>query len=217
MDLLVCGSLHHFRGQNTCGAVEGRERLIELAHTAADAGGLLYDIDFIACVCNVERGLDACNTAADDERALCYAAFAREQRRVKIDLCDSRSGKDDGLFGRFFHVLVDPGAVLTDVCNLDHVRVEAGSFRRFAESRLVHTRGAGTNHKTGQVFFADGFDDLRLADLGAHVLIIFRVHDTRFMTDHFYDFLYIYRSCDVAAAMAHKYTNSLHAITSCIF
>ena len=37
------------------------------------------------------------------------------------------------------------------------------------------------------------------------------------MTDHFYDFLYIYRSCDVAAAMAHKYTNSLHAITSCIF
>lgn len=90
-------------------------------------------------------------------------------------------------------------------------------FRRFAESRLVHTRGAGTNHKTGQVFFADGFDDLRLADLGAHVLIIFRVHDTRFMTDHFYDFLYIYRSCDVAAAMAHKYTNSLHTITSCIF
>ena len=81
----------------------------------------------------------------------------------------------------------------------------------------MHTRGAGTNHKTGQVLFTDGFDDLRLADLGAHVLIIFRVHDTRFMTDHFYDFLYIYRSCDVAAAMAHKYTNSLHAITSCIF
>ena len=40
-------------------------------HTAADGGGLLNDIDFISCVCNVERSLNACNTAADNERALC--------------------------------------------------------------------------------------------------------------------------------------------------
>ena len=81
----------------------------------------------------------------------------------------------------------------------------------------MHARGAGTHHDAGQVLLADRRGDLRLADLGAHVLIIFRVHDARLEPDHLHDLLHVDRGCDVAAAVADKNSYSLHAITSCIF
>ena len=62
-------------------------------------GLLLDDIDLEARIRDVERGLDARDTAADDERALGNGALARGKRRVQMHLCDCCSAENDSLFG----------------------------------------------------------------------------------------------------------------------
>ncbi len=76
-----------------------REGLVKLCHFAADGRLGFNDIDREARVGNVQRGLDAGNTAADNQGALGNGAFARGERRVKVDLCNRRFAENDSLFG----------------------------------------------------------------------------------------------------------------------
>ena len=67
-DVGVLDHLHHARGEDALRAVEGRERLGELAHVAADRRLLLDEDHLGAAVGDVERRLDAGDAAADHER-----------------------------------------------------------------------------------------------------------------------------------------------------
>ena len=93
--------------------------------------------------------------------------------------------EDDGLFGAFGLVLVNPGALLADVGDLHHIRVEAGRRRGLAEGGLVHAGRAGADHDAGQVMFLDRVLDDVLARLGAHILIIGGEHDAGFVSEGF--------------------------------
>ena len=65
-----CAAVDHLRRQDARRAVERRERLVDLGHLAADGRLLLDDVDLEAGLRDVERGLDAGDAAADDQRAL---------------------------------------------------------------------------------------------------------------------------------------------------
>ena len=58
----------HLRREDAGGAVEGREGLVEHRHVAADGAGALDEVDLLAGVGDLERGLDAGDAAADDQR-----------------------------------------------------------------------------------------------------------------------------------------------------
>ena len=112
VDLLALGGVHHLRGEDAGRAVQGREGLVQLRHAAADGGRFFDDVHFKARVGDVERGLDAGDAAADDQRALDDGAGAGGERRVFEHLGHRRLGECDGLLGADFLILVDPGALL---------------------------------------------------------------------------------------------------------
>ena len=78
--------VHHLGGQDTGGAVQGGEGLVDLGHLAADGGLLFHDVHLEARVGDIQRGLDARDAAADDQRALGHGAFAGGQGRVELHL-----------------------------------------------------------------------------------------------------------------------------------
>ena len=82
---MVC-CIHHLRCQDAGRAVECREGFVELRHTAADCRLLLHNINLVACFRNIQRRLNTGNTAADNQCALHYLAFAGLQRSVKAHL-----------------------------------------------------------------------------------------------------------------------------------
>ena len=82
---MVC-CIHHLRCQDAGRAVECREGFVELRHTAADCRLLLHNINLVACFRNIQRRLNTGNTAAYNQCALHYLAFAGLQRSVKAHL-----------------------------------------------------------------------------------------------------------------------------------
>ena len=172
VDFFVLRTVNHFRCQDARRAVECRERLVDLGHLAADGRLLFHDIDLKSGLGDVERRLDARDAAADDERPLGHGAGARGQGRVQMYLGDGGPAEDDGLFRARFLILVDPGALLSDVGDLDHIGVETCFFTGLAERLLVHSGGARTDDYAGQTVFMDLVLNHLLPGLGTHILII---------------------------------------------
>ena len=156
-NFIVLRHVHHFRGQNTGGAVERGESFIKLSHFAAYCRLGFNYINGEARVGNVKRGLNARNTAAYNQGALCNGAFARGERRVKVYLCNRRFGKYNCLFGAYGHFLMYPGALLAYVGNFHHIGVKPRGSRGFAECSLMHTGRAGANHNACKLILGNSF------------------------------------------------------------
>jgi hypothetical protein len=67
--------LDQFRGEYSHGAVVGRKGLIQLGHMAADTGRPFHQIDLKTCRGEVQRGLNAADTAADDHNIAVIACL----------------------------------------------------------------------------------------------------------------------------------------------
>ena len=213
-DLLVLGSVYHLGGQDTSGAVQRGEGLVKLCHLAADGGRLLNDVYLKSCLGNVQSGLDAGDTAANDQGALGYGGLACLQGRVQMHLSDSGATQDDSLLGAFLYVLVDPGNVLTQVGDLHHVGVDAFQGSSLAEGSLVHTGRAGAHHDAGQLMLTDSGAHQLLTGLGAHVLIFGGKHHALLVGEGLSHGLDVNGTCNVGAAVTNKYANSLHFVLS---
>ena len=120
-----------------------------------------------------------------------------------------RSGQDNCFFRCLFPVFVNPGTMLTNIGNLQHIWVHSRFLHRFAECVLMHTRGTGTYNNTSQMFFFDGLLDLRLSSFRTHILIIFRMNHARLVFNCFYHFFNVYSRRNVGTAVADKYSYSL--------
>ena len=216
-DVWMCVCLYHLRCQDAGRTVQGRECFIQLGHPSSDARGFLYDIDRIACLCDVKRGLNSGDTTADDERTLRDKALTRLKRGVQIHLCNGCPHQNHSLLRCLLHILVDPGAVLTDICDLHHVRIQPCALSCIPECRLMHARGAGAYHDSAQPFFPDCLLNFCLTGLGTHVLIILGMYDALFLKRHLHYFLYVYRRSYITSAMTDEYSYPLHPLTSCIF
>ena len=206
---MLCG-LNHLGGQNTSSAVQGGEGLVQLSHLAADGGLGLHDIYGEAGVSDIQSGLDTGDTAADHQGALGNGGFTGSQGRVQAYLGNSGAAEDDGLFGADLHVLMYPGALLTDVGDLYHVGVQTGGLSGLAEGGLVHTGGAGADNDTGELMLTDRFGDQILTCLRAHILIFGGYNHAGLIAKRFGNGLHIHCAGDVGTAMAHEYSNSLH-------
>ena len=217
VDLLVLCAVDHLRGQDARGAVERREGLVDLGHLAADGRLLFDDIDLEAGLGNIQSRLDARDAAADDERALCDRAGTCGQRCIQMHLGNGGAAQDDRLFRARFLVLVDPGALLADVRDFDHVGVQTCLFAGLAERLLVHSGRAGTDDDAGQPVFMDLVLDHLLAGLGTHVLIIGGENNARLFCKRLRDSLHVDGRGNVAAAPAYEDADSLHCVPSLLF
>ena len=203
--------LHHLRCKDTCGTVQSRESLVKLGHSSADTRCFLHDIYFIACVCNIKSSLDTGDTASDHQRAFCNTALAWFQRGIQVYFGNSSPHQDHCLFRCLFDILMNPGTMLADICDLHHIRIQSGSLRCLSEGGLMHTRGTGTDYHSCQILFFDGFCDQRLSCFRTHILIIFCMDNTRLHHSHLCYFFNVYCCCDIASAVTDKYSYSLHA------
>jgi hypothetical protein len=59
--------IQHFRRQNSYRAIVGGKGFIQLRHDPTDAGSALHQMDFDAHVSQIQCGLNASDTATDDE------------------------------------------------------------------------------------------------------------------------------------------------------
>ena len=123
IDFFMGRCLHHLRCENARGTVQRREGFVKLRHSSADTRCLLHNIYFIACICNIKCRLNSCDTAANNQRTFCHTTLAWLKRCVQIDFCNGCPRQNNRLFGGLFHVLVNPGAMLTDIGDLHHVWV----------------------------------------------------------------------------------------------
>ena len=154
-DILILCAFYHFRCQNTRRAVQCRECLIDLCHLTADSRFFLNDINRIASICNVQCCLDTCNTAADDQCPLGNRTFAGNQRGIQQNLCNSSTSQNNCLGSCFRNILMNPRALLTDVCNFQHVGIQTSCRNRLTERCFVHTRGTRTYDNAVQLMFLD--------------------------------------------------------------
>ena len=209
-DILILSDVYHLRRQNASGAVQSRECLVELSHFSADRRFFLNYIDGKTRICDVESGLNSRNASADNERAFRNGALSGGERRVEIDFCDSGFREDYRFFRTYRHLFMYPRALLADICDLDHIRVQPCGGCRFSESRFVHTRRTGADNNTRQFVFGNGGFDHILSRLGTHILIVGGENDARFVLQRRRNGFYINRSGYIRAAMANENSDPLH-------
>ena len=209
-DILVGGGVHHFWGQNTGGAVQGGEGLVQLGHAPADGRLLFHNVHLEPGVGNVQRGLDTGDAAADDQRPLGHLTGTGQKRRVQMHLGNGSPHENDGLLGCLLHIFMNPGAVLPDVGDFHQIGVQPVLFRTLAEGGLMHPGRAGADHQAIQLLFPDGLGNAGLTRLGAHIGIVLGVYHARLPKRQLHHLFHIHRGGNIAAAVADKYTNSAH-------
>ena len=208
LDLGVVGNVDHFGGHDALGTVQGREGLGELGHVAADGGLALDQDDFVAAVGDVEGRLDAGDAAADDEGSLGDRYGDGRKDAVLLDPLDHHADDLGSLDGGFFPVLMNPGAMFTDVGHFAEEWVQAGRFDGFTEGALVHARGTGRDDYVGEFLLLDGFLEQVLAGIGAHIFVVGGEGDAGHLADFLCNPLNIDGSGYVFAAVADEYAYS---------
>ena len=81
------------------------------------------NIALIARRNGLKRYIYVGDTASDDQSSLSDLTLSRCQRCIQIDFCNGSTRQDHCLLGCLFHILMDPGTMLTDIGNLYHIRV----------------------------------------------------------------------------------------------
>jgi len=209
-DVRVLGHLDHPRREDALRAVEGRERLGQARHLAADRRFAFDQRHRHSRVGDVQGGLDAGHPAADDQRLAGHGDLDRFQGPVVADFGHGdpdqihRFGRGASPFG------MDPRAVLADVRHLDQVRIQARVLRRFAERLQVHVRRAGGDHDAVQLLGGDRVTDQLLARIGTHVLVDPRATHARQVGRLFRHALHVDIAGDVLATPAGEYADPSH-------
>ena len=100
---------------------------------------------------------------------------------------------------------MNPGTLLTNVCNLQLIRVQA---RFSAALRNVPSciRGEQEQMTPGQMLVLNGIDHFLLTRFGTHILIILCMNNTRLFADDVNNFFDINRSRNICTAVADKYS-----------
>ena len=107
---------------------------------------------------------------------------------------------------------MNPGTLLTDVCDFHHVRIQAGLLYCLSECRLMHSWRTGTDDNACQMMLFDGLNDQVLSAFRTHILIVGRICHTRFLAGSFCNSFYVYCSCNIASAPTYKYTYFMHVL-----
>ncbi|MBA7686344.1 hypothetical protein ES703_94788 [subsurface metagenome] len=115
--------LRHLGGQNTSGAVQGGEGLIQLRHMPADTGGPFHQIDLVLGIGDFKRRLDAGNTPTHHQGIGIDRHFFCLQRLVVIDPPHRGADQRFGFLGSRLLVFRYPGNMLADISHLKEIGI----------------------------------------------------------------------------------------------
>ena len=202
LDLGMARHVHHLGRQNTLRAVQRREGFGQLQHVAADGGQLLDQDHFQAGIGDVERSLDAGDTAADHQHLARDGNGDRLQRLVASGAAHGAARNLDRLLGRDCLVLVHPGALLADVGDLASEAVQAGALGVVAESLFMQVGRTAGDHHAVQIVVLDGLEHRVLPRVGTHVNIVLGGNNTLLVGHRFRHLLHVNGGGDVVAAVA---------------
>ena len=192
----------HFRGEDTGGAVQRGEGLVEHGHVAADGGFTLDQVDVLAGVGERQGRVDAGDAAAHYQHVGINGDARLLERPLQHHAANGRAHQVASLFGGGLAVRVHPGVLLPDVDHGHVVRVEPAVGRGDAEGVLMQVRGAGGNDDAVEVVLLDVVADQVLAGVGAHVLVVAGDDHVDQAGGVLGDFLAVHDSGDVGAAVA---------------
>ena len=173
-DVLVLARFGHLGRQNARRAVQCRERLVELGHVAADRRGAFDQVDVVAGVRQLQRGLQTGNAAADHERLRIDVDVGRLQRLLELDPLDSRRHQRFGLERGRLDIFVHPRTVFADVGHVQQVRIETRVGAGPPERLLMQVGAAGGHDDPCQPFLLDVLLDDLLTERGTHELVVAR-------------------------------------------
>ncbi len=160
--------LGHQRGDQLTAVLAVRVHLPEPADPAAQRLLALHEDDLEADVGQADRGPQAGDPAADDQRPGRRLDHDRLERRGEPGPGDPGPDEAEGLVGgRVLVVAVDPRALLADVDLGVLVGVHAGPGRHAPERVGVKLRRAGGHDQAVEAERLDVLGDLLLARLGA--------------------------------------------------
>ena len=171
---------------------------------AADRRLALDEIDVVAGVGQFQRGLQAGDAAADDQRGRIDLDLHRLQRLLVLHALGRGGDQRLGLSRARLLVEVDPGDVLAEVGHLAEVGIQAGPLAGGAEGLFVQVRRAGADDHAGQALLLDVVLDHLLAQRRTHELVVLGDHNVLdVLAGPAGDVLDVDGSGDIAAAVAH--------------
>ena len=89
----MIANIHHFRREDTGRAIKRREGFIKLSHMSADGRFALHEINMETRIGDLECGLDASDTAADNQGG----RMNWNAQRFEFSVVDhARAPRDDG-------------------------------------------------------------------------------------------------------------------------
>ncbi len=202
--VLVLTRFRHLRREDAGRAVERGKRLVKLGHVAADRRFTLHQHHLVTGVGQFQRGLQAGDAAADDQRHRIDVDVHRFQRFLELDPLDRRRDQRLGLDGRRRRILGHPRAVLADVGHLQQVRIETAVGTGTAEGLFVQVGTASGHDDTRQTFLLNVLLDHLLAEIRAHEFVIASDnHTINVLARPLRDFLHVHLASNVAAAVTH--------------
>ena len=71
-DFGMSTDIHHFGAKNSDATFDIRVHLIQLRHDATDGGFFLHQVNLVTGISQIQGGLDASNSAANDQRGIRY-------------------------------------------------------------------------------------------------------------------------------------------------
>ena len=139
------------------GAVSSPESVCAHAEDCRRAICFLFDQRHVEVLLRkVERSRHARQAAADDQRGLVDAHAFLIQRLRKLYFCDCGAHQVARFVrGLFRLLLVHPRAMLPDIGEFEHVRVDAGLFQGLLEERFVRPWRAGGHHQPVELMLGD--------------------------------------------------------------
>ena len=186
-----------------------------MGHAPADSGLAFNEDDLVSGIGDVQGGLDARNTSADDQGLLRHGHLLREERLVAGHLGHRHSYQVDGLLGGIiFGIRMNPAAVFPQVGDLHQVRIQSGGGHGLAERILVHPRRAGGDDHPVQAVVLDGISNGSLPGFAAVVFVLFNVGHHRHPFGRLDDLGNVHRSGDIGAAVADEDSNPGHCLST---
>ena len=172
LDQRVRSDGHHFGRQDARGAVQRGEGLVQLGHVAADGLQSIHQVDPVAAVRDIQRGLNPGDARSHDEDIRIDGNLLRRKRGMEGDAHDGRPDHVLGFLQGLIRFLDGPGYMFSDVGYLQEICVDSRLLAGFTKRGLMHARRTGCDDDPVQTKLPNILLDCLLSGFGTHEPVI---------------------------------------------
>ncbi len=191
----------HLRCQDASGTVQRGEGLVELGHLPSNGRLPLHQVDFLAGITYLQRGLNTGDPCPNDHGAGIHWHLPYVQGFLKHHALHCGGDQPLGLLRGILSVGRDPGALLANVRHLKQELVKARIGAGATERRFMHQRRARGNDYSGQSQLLYVLLYHLLSRIRAHVLVVARHGYALAATSKLNDLRDVHRLGDVCSAV----------------